>query len=244
MKKEEITIGDQVWMEENLSVDTFRNGDPIPEAKTDEEWVKAGEGEQPAWCWSTDDPEKRKEYGKLYNWYAVNDPRGLALEGYRIPTKDELETLSVKIKQDPKITISLAGMRNRTNGSFYSFGSSGYFWSTNRSGGDIGVLCTSNDDSSLIDSFPSHGYSVLCLKEKSPEEIQKEKDEARLKQEQIQKEKDEARLKQEQIQKEKERVKEEELKTKETKDSWFGFWHFFILCLIFFFFVFLLFGIF
>jgi len=38
-----VTIGKQVWMKENLNVDNFRNGDPIPHAKTDEEWEKAGE---------------------------------------------------------------------------------------------------------------------------------------------------------------------------------------------------------
>jgi hypothetical protein len=45
-----VTIGDQVWMTKNLNVDKFRNGDPIPEAKTNEEWIKAGENKQPAWC--------------------------------------------------------------------------------------------------------------------------------------------------------------------------------------------------
>ena len=38
----EVKIGKQVWMAENLNVATFRNGDPIPEAKTEEEWKKAG----------------------------------------------------------------------------------------------------------------------------------------------------------------------------------------------------------
>ena len=45
-----VTIGNQVWMTKNLAVSTFRNGDPIPQAKTDAEWEAARENEQPAWC--------------------------------------------------------------------------------------------------------------------------------------------------------------------------------------------------
>jgi len=45
-----VVIGKQTWMKENLNVSRFRNGDLIPEVKTDEEWEKAGEMKQPAWC--------------------------------------------------------------------------------------------------------------------------------------------------------------------------------------------------
>ncbi len=84
-----VTIGTQVWMTKNLDVTIFRNGDPIPEAKTKEEWVKAGENKQPAWCNYDNNPANGSKYGKLYNWYAVNDPRGLAPEGYHVPTDAE-----------------------------------------------------------------------------------------------------------------------------------------------------------
>jgi len=42
-----VKIGEQVWMAENINTDRFRNGDIIPEAKTKEEWIKAGENRQP-----------------------------------------------------------------------------------------------------------------------------------------------------------------------------------------------------
>lgn len=84
-----VTIGTQVWMTKNLNVSTFRNGDPIPEAKTDEEWKLAGENQQPAWCYYDNNPANGAKYGKLYNWYAVNDPRGLAPQGYHVPTDAE-----------------------------------------------------------------------------------------------------------------------------------------------------------
>jgi uncharacterized protein (TIGR02145 family) len=84
-----VTIGTQVWMTKNLDVTKFRNGDPIPEANTVEEWVKAGENKQPAWCYYENNPANGTKYGKLYNWYAVNDPRGLAPVGYHVPSDAE-----------------------------------------------------------------------------------------------------------------------------------------------------------
>lgn len=77
------------WTSKNLDVDKFRNGDIIPEAKTAEDWQFAQDYGKPAWCHYDNDPENGKKYGKLYNRFAVNDPRGLAPDGYHIPTNDE-----------------------------------------------------------------------------------------------------------------------------------------------------------
>ena len=89
----EVTIGNQVWMAENLNVDKFRNGDPIPEAKSNEEWEAAGVNKQPAWCYYDNDSANGAKYGKLYNWYAVNDSRGLAPVGYHVPSDAEWSTM-------------------------------------------------------------------------------------------------------------------------------------------------------
>ena len=99
-KAQTVTIGTQVWMTKNLDVSTFRNGDPIPEAKTGEEWKKAGENKQPAWCYCDNDPTNGAKYGKLYNWYAVNDSRGLAPVGYHIPSDAEWTKLEVFLGAD------------------------------------------------------------------------------------------------------------------------------------------------
>jgi uncharacterized protein (TIGR02145 family) len=88
-----VTIGNQVWMSKNLEVDEFRNGDPIPQAKSAAQWVKAGENHQPAWCYYKNNPKNGKKYGKLYNWFAVSDPRGLAPEGWHIPEGQECKKL-------------------------------------------------------------------------------------------------------------------------------------------------------
>ena len=87
------TIGKQTWMKENLNVSKFRNGDLIPEAKTAEEWKKAGDNGEPAWCYYENNAANGKKYGKLYNWYAVIDARGLAPEGYHVPSDKEWSTL-------------------------------------------------------------------------------------------------------------------------------------------------------
>ena len=88
-----VTIGAQVWMVANLNVSTFRNGDLIPQATSDAEWKAAGKNKQPAWCYYDNDAKNGAKYGKLYNWYAVNDPRGLAPSGYHVPTDAEWTTL-------------------------------------------------------------------------------------------------------------------------------------------------------
>jgi uncharacterized protein (TIGR02145 family) len=93
----EVTIGTQVWSSKNLDLSTFRNGDSIPQAKTDDEWKAADMNKQPAWCYYKNDPENGTKYGKLYNWYAVIDPRGLAPEGFHIPSDEEWELLSEEL---------------------------------------------------------------------------------------------------------------------------------------------------
>jgi uncharacterized protein (TIGR02145 family) len=86
-------IGSQIWMSENLDVDRFQNGDQIREAKTMEEWEKATKKKQPVWCYNDNNPVNGVKYGKLYNWFAVSDPRGLAPEGFHIPSSIEWNTL-------------------------------------------------------------------------------------------------------------------------------------------------------
>jgi len=88
-----ITIGKQIWSGKNLDVVTFRNGDSIPEAKTNDEWLEAGQNLEPAWCYYNNDSANNAKYGKLYNWYAMNDPRGIAPAGWHVPTDDEWNAL-------------------------------------------------------------------------------------------------------------------------------------------------------
>ena len=85
----EVKIGNQTWMSKNLDVSTFRNGEAIPEAKNEKQWLKASENQTAAFCYYEYRSNNGKVYGKLYNWYAVNDSRGLAPKGYHIPSDEE-----------------------------------------------------------------------------------------------------------------------------------------------------------
>jgi len=84
-----IRIDTQEWMIKNLDVEFFRNGDPIPEARSDEEWRKAGEEGRPAWCYYENKAENGSKYGRLYNWYAITDQRVLAPAGWHISSDAE-----------------------------------------------------------------------------------------------------------------------------------------------------------
>ncbi len=108
---ETVKIGNQVWMKKNLDVSTYRNGDIIPEVKGPDEWGKLTTG---AWCYYNNDPKNGEIYGKLYNWYAVNDPRGLAPNGYHVPSNVEWGVLTKYL--GGKL---IAGSRLKLSGSFH-----------------------------------------------------------------------------------------------------------------------------
>ena len=86
---ESVKIGSQIWSAENLNADRFANGDLILEVKSDRDWVAAGENQQPAWCYYNNESFNGSVYGKLYNWYAVADSRGLCPTGWHVPSDEE-----------------------------------------------------------------------------------------------------------------------------------------------------------
>ena len=90
---EQVIIGNQIWDKQNLQVDRFRNGDIIFNAKNKQEWLDACRQEQPAWCFYKNAGFNGQKYGIIYNWYAVNDSRGLAPEGWSIPTNEDWNKL-------------------------------------------------------------------------------------------------------------------------------------------------------
>jgi len=85
-----VSIGTQTWCKSNLEVTMYRNGDVIPEVQDQKAWAALTTG---AWCYYENKSANGITYGKLYNWYAVNDPRGLAPVGYHIPNKAEWKLL-------------------------------------------------------------------------------------------------------------------------------------------------------
>jgi uncharacterized protein (TIGR02145 family) len=184
-----VKIGSQVWATENLNVDRFRNGDPIPQAKTAEEWQNAGNNQKPAWCYYNNDPQNGEIYGKLYNWYAVNDKRGLAPIGYHIPTDAEWTKLSDYLGGEAlagkkmKSTSGWAENGNGTNSSgfnglpgggrvangvFNYQGGFGYWWSASEAYAGSAFyrsLYFDGDGLGRNSNDNEKGFSVRCLRD-------------------------------------------------------------------------------
>jgi uncharacterized protein (TIGR02145 family) len=144
-----VTIGSQTWMVENLNVNHYSNGDIIPEAKSAQEWMNYWKNKEGAWCYYNNDSSNRKLHGKLYNWYAVTDPRGIAPLGWHVPSGDDWidlvqylggnSTAGSKLKSSTGWDHSTGtnssgfsalpdGIRSN-DGLFYKLGSYSYWWS-------------------------------------------------------------------------------------------------------------------
>lgn len=184
-----VTIGSQVWMKFNLNVDKYRNGDVIPQVQNGAQWAALTTG---AWCYYENNTANGPVYGKLYNWYAVNDPRGLAPQGYHVPSDAEWTTLVTflggqsvaggKMKARTSLWAypntnatnssgftGLPGGERANNGSFNVIGDSGIWWSSSEQ------YLTTNawyrylykyDGGVGRDKFNKYtGFSVRCLKD-------------------------------------------------------------------------------
>jgi hypothetical protein len=183
-KLEEVTIGNQVWTSKNLDVSTYRNGDDIPLVEDDEKWRDLTTG---AWCYYENKTGKGSTYGKLYNWYAVNDPRGLAPIGYHIPTDAEWTILTTYLGTDAAAKMKsttgwnddgngnntsgfagLPGGGRYNDGGFSNIGANGFWWSSSEddtSNAWSRFLYSSDGDVFRSDYNKRLGFSVRCLRD-------------------------------------------------------------------------------
>lgn len=86
-------VNDEYWLPFNLDVVTFRNGDSIPQAQSDEAWQNAGFNNQPAWCYYESNGVVHTSSGKLYNKHALTDPRGIAPKGWKVASVQDWHSL-------------------------------------------------------------------------------------------------------------------------------------------------------
>jgi uncharacterized protein (TIGR02145 family) len=186
-KLKTVKIGDQVWSAENLNTDRFSNGDLIPEMKSDFEWESAEENQQPAWCYFGNDPVNGQVYGKLYNWYAVADPRGLCPNGWHTPDDKEWNQLIVwlggkevaggKLKEvgtqhwespnegatnSSGFTGLPSGSRIIVYGSYIWLSNDCYFWSLDA---HHYILTPFHRSMDYGDSYKGEGKPVRCIKD-------------------------------------------------------------------------------
>jgi uncharacterized protein (TIGR02145 family) len=190
-----VSIGDQMWMAENLRVTHYRNGDPIPTGYSNGAWSSLDDDETGAYAVYNDDPNV---YGTLYNWYAVNDERDIAPAGWHIPTDEEWDILvehllgsniaGGKVKEctggscpeseywyspntgatnESGFTALPGGYRNGS-GNYGSMGASGYFWSsTEYSSSTAWFRLLYYSNSSVYRSYYSkrYGFSIRCVRD-------------------------------------------------------------------------------
>jgi uncharacterized protein (TIGR02145 family) len=189
----DVTIGTQTWSACNLNVTTYQNGDPIPQVQDPVEWAALTTG---AWCYYDNDADNGCTYGKLYNWYAVNDPRGLAPAGYHVPTDSDFTTLytylggeaaaggalkeaglahwiapNTDATNSSGFTALPGGVRNVPSGAFNLLGVYGFWWSATDNGTGVYSLQLLYNDGGVVGwgtpYFKTDGHSVRLIKDSS-----------------------------------------------------------------------------
>lgn len=181
-----IRIGSQRWATTNLTTTVFENGEAIPEAKTPEEWEKAGKEGKPAWCYYSNDPLHNDQYGKLYNYYAVTDPRGLAPEGWIIPTDADWKELidflggdkeagrRMKTKSgwvENKLADNICGFsatasgKRDANGQCSQMGLYSFIWSATTDGAQASAIQVTYNSAGvqMLRADKQSGFAVRCL---------------------------------------------------------------------------------
>lgn len=169
-------IGCQVWTTENLRVFSFRNGDPIPIVSDNDEWSGL---ESAAVCIN---PETEECY---YNWYAVNDPRGLAPEGFHVPSDPEWDELVRACGDEAGLCLKSnhwdgtnssgfdalpCGHQDLDNGyedGYFDQGYGGYWWTSSPSGQDAWYR-NLDSGSSIVYRYTRdarYGFSVRLIKD-------------------------------------------------------------------------------
>jgi uncharacterized protein (TIGR02145 family) len=181
------SIGTQTWMAESLRVTHYRNGEAIPNVTDNMAWNALSTG---AYCWYNNEHSANSKYGALYNWYTVNDSRGICPQGWHVPSYGEWTTLTTYLGD-----IWVAGGRMKsisalwaspnadaTNNSGFSglpggsrnldgfnyLGVRGCFWSSSEY--DPGIawnIILIFDDSIIYRYFynEQYGYSIRCLRD-------------------------------------------------------------------------------
>lgn len=183
-----ITIGTQTWTVENLRTTKYNTGAPIPQVADSAQWVSLGSG---AYCEYTDFVNLPVSYGRLYNWYAVNDSRKLAPTGWHVPTSADWNLLftylggtsvaGAKLKEagtthwaspnsgatnSSGFTALPTGYRH--NGSYYLIGSYGFSWiateanSTTAGSLEFGYWTS---EVAKLDRSKNTGMSVRCIRD-------------------------------------------------------------------------------
>lgn len=185
-----VKIGDQWWMAENLKATHYRNGEAIPNVTDKPTWVGLSTG---AYCEYENNSTNVTTYGRLYNWYAVNDSRNIAPTGWHVPTDAEWITMTTylgggsvaggKMKEtgtthwgspntgatNESGFTALPGGYRHSNGDFMSISYITYFWSSTESSSsnawDRFLYYEDSVVNRYADDAKQYGCSVRCVKD-------------------------------------------------------------------------------
>lgn len=184
-----IVLGNgQEWMSENLRTTVYANGDTIPNVTNATEWSNLATG---AWCHYNNFSGSENPYGKLYNWYTVNDSRNVCPTGWHVPSNAEWTVLrnylgAVNIGGKMKSTgtqywltpntyatneSGFSGLPggNRTHlGTFQNTGYVSYYWNSqeNDPNDAMSYILHFNSGSLGASLMPKrYGFSVRCIKD-------------------------------------------------------------------------------
>ncbi len=179
-----VLIGKQTWMKQNLKTTHYRNGDTIPNITNNATWSSLTSG---AYCNYNNTQNNSNIYGRLYNFYAVNDTRNLCPSGWHVSSKAEWDTLInylggnynvAKLKESGLTHWVYPNTGNNSSGftalpagyrfssGFISLGNIGSWWNTLNTNGYTHQIM--NDKNYIIKSASpnkSNGYSVRCIKD-------------------------------------------------------------------------------
>lgn len=181
-----VAIGDHCWFSENLRTATYFNGDAIPGGLSNGDWAAASSGAQA--IYSGDSATYFADFGRLYNFSAVADGRGLCPSGWHVPSDEELTTLTDSfggtsaaggaLKASPTDSPSWDGLNNsgflalpggyrNNNGSFNNLGSDAYFWSSSLSSSNAWFrrFYSNNDNVLRNNGYLGYGFAVRCVRD-------------------------------------------------------------------------------
>jgi uncharacterized protein (TIGR02145 family) len=189
-----VQIGNQCWTQSNLKVSKFRDGGNIPNITGEIQWEQTHTSSMGGWCNYNNDSSNGVTYGKLYNWYAVSDSRGLCPTGWHVPSDEEWTILTTYLGGtsvaggEMKSTTGWifggngtntsgfsalpGGIRSGGSGLFTTLGNHGDWWSSTSPCWNCHpwVYRLENYSAAVTRYGDTHrsGFSIRCLKDVVP----------------------------------------------------------------------------
>lgn len=178
-----VQIGDQCWMAEDLRTTSYRDGTSIPNVTGDNEWAALSTA---AWAYYANDDFNSDVYGKLYNWFAVNDIKGICPAGWTVPSDDDWKILEIElgmtveeanstewrgdgigtIMRDESGFAAVLGGTRGANGQFFAGGNNGVWWSSSEINATTvwtRFLRYEFTQVNRNNSNKASGYSIRCI---------------------------------------------------------------------------------